>query len=99
MTWRMPRRRQNCRAAVAEYVVVAVELGRWMLRLEAPHAKRVWPLVLGLLHQQHGLREQLHVADVVRMGMRNGDVFDVGRLHAELFKLRRECLRDRKSVV
>jgi len=39
------------------------------------------------------LREQRHVADVVGMSVRDGDVFDVGRLHAELIELSGKRLR------
>ena len=60
-------------AAVAEDVVVTFELGHRMLWLEAPDAERVRPVVFGLLHQQHCLREQFDIADVVGMGMRDGD--------------------------
>ena len=73
MAGRVPGRRDDRHAAVAEYVVVAFELGHRMLRLEARDADRARPVVFGLLHQQHGLRKHLHVADVVGMGMRDRD--------------------------
>ena len=79
--------RDDRHAAVAEYVVVTFEFVNGMLRLEAPDAERARPLVFGLLHQQHCLREHFHIADVVGMGMRHGEIFDVGRLHAQHLKL------------
>src|SRR5829696_5080574 len=54
----------------------------------------VWsgPFVLRFLYQQCGLRKQLDIADVVRMAMGHGDVFDVAWLNAELIKLARKRL-------
>src|SRR5690242_17657955 len=93
MAGRMPGCCNDRDAAVAEYVEVAGELGHRMLRLEASAAGRARPFVFCLLHQQHGLREQLDIADMVRMRMRDGDEFDVGRLDAELIELARKRLR------
>ena len=80
-------------AAVAEYVVVAFELRYRMLPPETGSAKRVRPLVFSLLHQQHDLREQLHIADVVWMTMRDGDTLYFGGLHAQRIELRGKRLR------
>ena len=85
-------RRDDHHVAVAEHVVIAFELGHRMLRLE-PRTDRRRPFILGLLHQQHGLREHGHVSDVIGMGMGDGDEFDVGGLHAELIELGRQRLR------
>jgi hypothetical protein len=72
--------------------VIAFELGHRMVRFET-RAERRGPFVLGLLNQQHALREQRHVADMIGMGVGDGDVFDVGGLHAELIELSGKCLR------
>src|SRR5262249_11553394 len=76
----------------AEDVMIALELGHRMVRFET-RAERRRPFVLGLLNEQHALREQRHVADVIRMGVRDGNVFDVGGLHAELIELGGKGLR------
>src|SRR5215211_8542598 len=87
----MPLRRYDRDAAVAENVVVALELLHRVLRLEA-RAEWCRPFVFGLLHQEHGLRKQLDIADVIGMGMRHRDVSDVTRLDAELLERRGERL-------
>src|SRR5215510_11638042 len=85
------RRRDDGHAAVAEYVMIALELGHRMRRLET-RAGRRRPVIFSLLHEQHGLWEQLDIADMVRVRMRYGQVLDIGRLQAELLDLAGECL-------
>ena len=87
MAGRVSRRRDDRHTAVAEHVVIAFELGHGLLRFEARTDRRR-PLVFGLLHQQGRLREQRHVADVIGMRVRHGDIFDVGRFHTEFIELR-----------
>jgi hypothetical protein len=82
MARRVSRRGNYRHAAIAKYFAVAFEPFHWMLGLEAADAKRIWPLVLNFLHEQQGFREHLHIADVIWMVMRNSEIFNVGRLHA-----------------
>ncbi len=63
-----------------------------MLRLEARTDRR-GPFVFGLLRQQHALREHRHVADMVGMGVRDRNVFNIGGFEAELIELRGQRLR------
>src|SRR5262249_30262211 len=89
---RVSRRRNYRHATIAKHVVVAFELLHRMLGLEAADTKWIWPVVLSPLYQQQGLREHLHIADVIWMGMRNSEIFNVGRLHANRGYLGGECL-------
>src|SRR5260370_24060449 len=93
MAGRVPRCRDNHHASVAEYVVVAFKLRHRVLRLEATAAGRARPIVFSLLHQQHGLREQLHVTDVVRVCVGDSDEFNVRWPDGELIELARERFR------
>src|SRR5262249_62348591 len=71
MAGRVTGRRDDHHRAVAEHVIVTLELGHRMLRLKARRAALARPFVFGLLHKEHGLRKQLDIADVIRMGVRN----------------------------
>jgi hypothetical protein len=51
------------------------------------------------LHQQHGLREQLDITDVVTVRAGDGDEFDVGRPDAELIELARASVFGRHQCV
>src|SRR6476620_2255814 len=92
MTGRMPRGREQRDAAIAEDVAVALELGHRMLWLEPRLVVRSRPLVFGLLYEQHGLRKEFDVADVVTVGVGDRHVLDVRRLDPELVELRGQRL-------
>src|SRR5450759_1351095 len=93
MAGRVAGRGDEGHAAVAEHVMVAFKFGRWMLRLEAADAEGVRPFVLDLLYQQHRLRKQFNVTDVVGVSVGNRYVFEVGRFDAECVELAGERLR------
>src|ERR1700738_2139484 len=93
MPWRVPWRRDKHDAAIAKYVMVALQLRCRMFRLEAPNAKRARPFVLDLLDQKHRLREEFNITDVVRMRVRNSKIFDVRGFYPQILKLGRKCLR------
>ena len=92
MARRMPGRRDDHHRAVAEHIVIALELRHRMLGLKARCAALARPLVFGLLHIEHHLRKQLDIADVVGMGVRDRHSLDVGGLDAERIELRRQRL-------
>jgi hypothetical protein len=60
---------------------------------EARRAVGARPLVFGLLNIEHDLRQQLDIADMVGMGMRDRHRLDVGGLDAELVELAGERFR------
>jgi len=60
---------------------------------EARRAVGARPFVFGLLNIEHDLREQLDIADMVGMGMRDRHRLDVGGLDAELVELAGERFR------
>ena len=87
MTRRVTRRCNESQTAVAENIVVALDLRRRMLGLEARPAAFERPFVFGLLHVKHSLRKHLDIADVIRMGVGHRHSLDVGRLDTKLFEL------------
>src|SRR4051794_19463505 len=91
MARRMTRRRYDHNRVIPEHVVVAFQFRDWVLRLEA-WPKRRWPLIFSLLHEQHRRREQRHIADMIRMCVRDREILDVRRLQPERVKLRNERL-------
>jgi len=64
-----------------------------VIGIEARRAVGARPFVFGLLNIEHDLREQLDIADMVGMGMRDRHRFDVGGLDAELVELAGERFR------
>src|SRR5829696_5810648 len=76
----MPRSRDYGDAAIPKHVVIAFEFSDGLLRLEPANAHRVRPLIFGLLHEQHGLGKQVHVAHMVGVGVRDRKIFDVSGL-------------------
>src|ERR1700732_2919020 len=92
MSRRVTGRREDRDGAVAENVMVAVELGHRMVGIKSWRTVRSRPFIFGLLHIEHRLRKQFDIADVIRMGVRNPDALDIGWLDAELFKLSGERL-------
>ena len=90
---RVAGRRQDGHAAVAEHVLVTREQLDRMRGLEARFVVGAGPVIFGLLHVEHGLREQLDIAGVVGMRMRHRHRLDVIRLEAELFELGGQRLR------
>jgi hypothetical protein len=90
---RVPRRRDDLHGTVAEDVAIAHELLDLLCRREdglgGPGHR---PVVFRGLDQHGRRREQHDVADVIAMGMRYGEIGDVGRLDADLFELRRQGL-------
>jgi hypothetical protein len=82
MTGRVARRRNDHNGTVAEHIAVALEQGHRVIGIEARRAVGARPFVFGLLNIEHDLREQLDIADMVGMGMRDRHRLDVGGLDA-----------------
>jgi hypothetical protein len=93
MTGRVARRRNDHNGTVAEHIAVALEQGHRVIGIEARRAVGARPFVFGLLNIEHDLREQLDIADMVGMGMRDRHRLDVGGLDAELVELAGERFR------
>src|ERR1700730_15750936 len=93
MPWRVPWRRDKHDAAIAKYVMVALQLRCRMFRLEAPNAKRARPLVFGLLHQKHRVRKELDIDNVVRRRMGDSEICDLPVVAAQFLKLGHKGLR------
>ena len=102
MAWGVARRRNEHGAAVAEHVVIAIELHGRMFEREPRHSRRKEnriavgrkrPIIFGLLDQQRRRGKHIDIADMVGMGMRHGDVTDVRRFDSDLVELRGERLR------
>src|SRR5262249_10608616 len=84
---------ENDNAPVAEHVMVALKLGHRVLGLEPPHPEWCRPLILSLLDQQHRRWEQTNIADMIGVGVRDGNELDVGGLYTKLLKLADKRLR------
>ena len=67
--------------------MIAFRLDHRLLRLEAARADRRHPLVFRLLHQQRRVREQIQIADMIAMLVRERKVTNVRRLEPELREL------------
>jgi hypothetical protein len=87
------RRRYDFDGPVTEHVMVAVELGRRVFRLEATYSERIRPIVLCTLHEQHRSRKQFDIADVIGMRVGDRNELDALRFDAELVQLRGERRR------
>src|SRR5690242_5154207 len=92
MAGRVPGCRDDPSGAVAEHVLLALELLDWMARAERLRGRCEGPVVLGLLDQHRRLRKQVHVADVVAMRVRDRDELDLVRLDADGRELTDESL-------
>src|SRR5579864_6297245 len=83
----VPWRRKDNHAAIAENVVIAVKLLHGMFGFEPRCTERARPLIFGLLDKEKRLRKEFRIADMVGMGVRNGEIFDVGGLEADFRQL------------
>src|ERR1044071_671018 len=72
--------------------MIALKLLYWVLRLETAHAEGRRPFVFLFLNEQRRGREQFDIADVVRVRVRDREIFDVGRFDTEGIKLTRQRL-------
>src|SRR6266566_6892284 len=82
MTRCMSGRREKGHAAVAEHVMVPLQLCDGMAGLEAGLVIGAGPFVFGLLDVEHCRGKHLDIADMVGMGVRDGHGLDVGRRDA-----------------